>query len=60
MQRIDIEKRVRARLWQELSPHVAGSIGLSLEQLQQAAIGCRHLTPWQYTILARWMKIKEA
>jgi hypothetical protein len=54
-----VETRVRARLWSSLSPELAAFLGISIGDLQQAAIGRRYLEPDQLIALARHFGIRE-
>ena len=53
-----MERAVRARLWHYLSPEISASLGITHEQLRQAAIGRLYLEPWQLDYLARRMNVR--
>ena len=51
-------KKVRDTLWHYLNPETAAAIGLSLDQLKQAAGGYHPLTQAQLEQLARRMRLQ--
>jgi hypothetical protein len=54
-----LEQMVRERLWHSLSPGVAASMGWSMSELVEAAIGRKGLTPEEVLGLARRFGIQE-
>jgi hypothetical protein len=50
---------VRSRLFYSLSPETAAVVGLSLNELQQAAVGRIALADWQIQRLANYFGIRK-